>query len=228
MGEKKKISSNPKDLSINELQVLARKLKIEDWQDKNRKELVSAIEKIADYDPKKEQIENIISVAPGGFKSLGQLWFELFQKSKVWTSVITGIVGIIAALSINYLDSKRADIQKSNEIENLDIVTQIDNLNTVENNLENLLEFIKHQRTSLRTTESKIEALTKEKNQLEPIVNANREVIQAIFQQQEENKKKGIFIERLIGFGLGVLGSIVASIIFNLFRRKKKIENNDS
>ena len=228
MGEKKKISSNPKDLSINELQILARKLKIENWQDKNRKELVSAIENIAEYDPKKEQIESIISAAPGGFKSLGQLWYELFEKSKVWTSVITGIIGIVAALSINYLDSNRAEIQKSNKIENLDIVTQIDNLNTVENNLENLLEFINHQRSSLRTTESKIETLTKEKNQLEPIVKANREIIQAIFQQQEENKKKGIYIERFIGFGLGVLGSIVASIIFNLFRRKKRTENNDS
>jgi uncharacterized membrane protein YeaQ/YmgE (transglycosylase-associated protein family) len=228
MEDKIKISSNPIDLSINELQVLARKLKIENWQDKNRKELVSSIENIAVYDPKKEQTEDIINALPGGFKSFGQLWYEFFQKSKIWTSVITAIIGLVASLSINYLDQKQDALQKNNEIENLDIVTQIDNLNVVEDNLENLLDFIKHQRTSLRTTESKIEALTNEKNQLEPIVNTNREVIQAIFQQQEENQRKGVYIERLIGFGLGILGSVVASIIFNLFRRKKVTEENDS
>ncbi|MBC8753809.1 hypothetical protein H2O64_03955 [Kordia sp. YSTF-M3] len=227
MDKKIKISSDPINLSINELQVLARSLKIEDWQEKDRKELVKVIEDIAVYDQKKAQIENIIGAAPEGFKSLGQLWFEFFQKSKVWTSVITVIVGIIVALSITYLDNERDSIKKNNELKNLDVVTQINNLNTVEGNLEDLLDFIKHQRTSLNATESKIQALTKEKDQLEPIVNANREVIQAIFQQQEENKKKGVFIERLIGFGLGVLGSIVASIIFNLFRRKKIVRENN-
>jgi hypothetical protein len=224
MEEKIKISSNPTNLSNNELQVLARKLKIKNWQEKDRKELVLAIEEVAVYDPKKEQIENIISSAPGSFKTLGQLWYEFFEKSRVWTSVITAIVGILGALTIYYLDYKTDSAKRNNEIENLDIVKQIDNLNAVENNLENLLSFIQHQRTSLRTTESKIESLKKEKNELEPIVNTNREVIQAIFQQQEESKRKSIYLERLIGFGIGVLGSIVASIIFNLFRRKKVTE----
>lgn len=221
MEEKTKIGSNPTNLSINELQVLARKLKIKDWQEKDRKELVLAIEEVAVYDPKKEQIENIISSVPGNFKTLGQLWYEFFEKSKVWTSAITVLAGVVGVLTISYLDYKSDSAKKDNEIENLDIVKQIDNLNAVENNLENLLTFIQHQRTSLRTTESKIESLKKEKNELEPIVNTNREVIQAIFQQQEESKRKGIFLERLIGFGIGVFSSIVASIIFNLIRRTK-------
>tara|TARA_R110002051_G_scaffold316471_1_gene396115 strand:+ start:191 stop:883 length:693 start_codon:yes stop_codon:yes gene_type:complete len=230
MSEKLKISSNPKDLTVNELQSLARKLKIDEWQEKSRKEIIRAIGEIAEYDPKKEQIENILDVAPAGIGSLGHLWYILFQKSKFWTSSITIIVAIAGLVSSFYFDTNKLINEKNKEIENLELTNQIKNLKTVESELENLIDFVKHQQTTLSQTETEIESLIEEKKQIEPIVKANREVIQAIFQQQAENSKKDAMKERAIGFGLGVLGSILASIIIYLFTRKriKSEEKNDS
>lgn len=230
MSEKIKISSDPKNLTVNELQKLARKLKIDEWQEKSRKEIIEAINQIAKYDSKKAQIENILDAAPGGVGSLGHLWYILFEKSKFWTTSLTMLVGISGIVSALYFDTTKLIDEKNKEIENLELTTQIKNLKTVESELENLIDFVKHQQTTLSQTETEIESLVKEKKQLEPIVKANREVIQAIFQQQAENSKKNAFKERTIGFGLGVLGSILASIIIYVFTRKriKVEESNDS
>jgi hypothetical protein len=222
MSKKIKISSEPKQLTINELQSLARELKIEDWQDKSRGEILLAIDKIAAYDPKKAKIENILNSAPGGIGGLGQLWYMLFEKNKFWTTSLTLILAIASVITSIYFDSNKLTNEKKIDLENSIITTQIENLKEVESSLENLIQFVQYQKSTLTQTELKIESLLKEKKQIEPIVLANREVIQAIFQQQAENSKVNAWKERTIGFGLGILGSFLASILIYLLTRKNK------
>ena len=49
--------------------------------------------------------------------------------------------------------------------------------------------------------------------------------IQAILKQQNTYNQRSVWIDRLIGFGLGILGSIIASILFNVFANRKAKKN---
>ena len=62
------------------------------------------------------------------------------------------------------------------------------------------------------------EELKDEQSKLQPLVSADKEVVEALFSAQEARAKESAKVERWIGFVLGVAASIVASIFLMIIQ----------
>ena len=86
---------------------------------------------------------------------------------------------------------------------------------------------IQYQKEATALNEQRIQQLENEKARLEPLVNADKEIVVALFAEQESRVSANTNEERWFGFGLGVLASIVASFLIAIgnyairSRRKK-------
>lgn len=153
-------------------------------------------------------------------------WLSSYKKSPTPTTIISLISIIIAftsiGLSIYKAESNR--IQKINITQNY--TDQYSILKDTERNLNNLADFISTKKGEIETTQKLIESLEQKKSELEPIVNAHQEVIDAIFLQQKRELEKSIWFERGVSFSLGVLASLIASLIWHfIIRIRKKNES---
>lgn len=101
------------------------------------------------------------------------------------------------------------------------IARRLENLNAISRELSSLKGFVEAQKESLALEQRTLERLKKEKESLEPLVSADREIVEAIFKQQERDQAGRIWFERGLGFALGVLSSLVASIVYDLFKKRK-------
>ena len=118
----------------------------------------------------------------------------------------TGLIIVILAIT--------SGLDGQNELsENSDYKEQLEQLNQVESNINELLAFVENQKVELKDAEDTIAALESEQQALEPIVKTNREVVDALFQVQEERTKANVWQERGIGFGLGIVASVIASLL---------------
>ena len=95
-------------------------------------------------------------------------------------------------------------------------------LKSTEKNLNDLSEFISSKKGEIEATKNLIQELEKKRSELEPIVTANQETVDAIFLQQRKDFEKSIWTERGISFALGILASLIASIIWHFVGRFKK------
>lgn len=100
-----------------------------------------------------------------------------------------------------------------NENEPNQLEPEIKKLNEISENLENLKTFIEKQKTSLIENENLIQQLTKEKEELEPIVNTNRDTIESILFLHAKNEKKTKWKNHLFGFFIGVLSSALVTYL---------------
>lgn len=179
------------------------------------------------YDSVTETIELVKPLLTFRFDKFSEIFVDLWVKSykRVPTqTTIFSLFGLIVGLaslviSINVLESKRFEIPKHSQ----NYEQQQDILRQTEINLNNLSAFIISKKAEIDATQTLIKDLEQEKSQLEPIVNANKEVIDAIFTQQRKDFEKSIWIERGISFGLGILASLLASIIWHFVTRLKTL-----
>ena len=127
---------------------------------------------------------------------------------------ITLIIG--GAITAQYLEKR--DFKKSAP-EN--IVAQIQELEKLDAGLQKLTAFIAVQKDELTEKQAVIKQLEEKRTELEPIVRSQSEVVDAIFKVQEQRAKKQKWFDLSIGFVLGILGSLIASVIFKLINRSK-------
>lgn len=127
----------------------------------------------------------------------------------------------ISILSFGYYAVVK-EIKKpvSNEIND-----QLIRLNDVEKSLKTLIQFVESQKKRLSEAESTINKLKAEKTKIEPLVKADRKSLDAIFALQEERSSRSLWTERFMGALLGVISSLLASVIYRLISaRIKKME----
>ncbi|MEM8639125.1 MAG: hypothetical protein AAGG51_09965 [Cyanobacteria bacterium P01_G01_bin.54] len=131
--------------------------------------------------------------------------------------LVTSIILLLFAIGALFWENQKQAVRLEQERrENLSFSKQIDQLNSTEENLKELITFIESQKTQLRRSQDALNSLNEEKEQLEPIVQADRETIEAILDFQARRKRTNVWIERGIGFGLGVLSSIIATSIWTI------------
>lgn len=144
-------------------------------------------------------------------ESAAKLWIHAYLKSPVATAIISIAVGIGGSL-IAYESEQQRNAQISSELsKNSDFNAQIKQLNDTEKSLKTLLEFVSAQKDRVTQNEKNIQQLESEKQRLEPLVSADRATVDALFKAQEERARENASQERWIGFGLGILASMLAS-----------------
>ena len=103
---------------------------------------------------------------------------------------------------------------------NVAIPNQIEKLDQVSKDLESLQLYVKDQKKNLINQEQILKNLKAEKAEIEPLLNANKEVVDALFLQQAKNQKSNVWWERGYGFLFGMIASLVASILYDFLKMK--------
>jgi predicted PurR-regulated permease PerM len=98
---------------------------------------------------------------------------------------------------------------------------QMDELNKVEGSLKNLLSFVNQQKESLSESQTAIHRLKKEEQQLRPVVEADRKLVEAVLASRAQADSRAAWKERAMGFAIGLLSSFLASLIFEYVRRSR-------
>lgn len=146
-------------------------------------------------------------------ESAAKLWIHSFLKSPKITSLISLITIIGVVFVIFQVEIQREKMLEKELSKNLEFKVQIKELSDTEKSLNKLLQFVSSQRERITQYEQSIQQLENEKQQLEPLVNANKATVEAIFKTQEARAKENATKERWIGVGLGILASIIASFV---------------
>lgn len=131
-----------------------------------------------------------------------------------WMSIVGIITALISGILAFFVSPK-------NNPDNEKITTQINNLNTMSDNLKQMISFIDAQKNKMIDEEKLLGDIKQEREKIEPLLVADKKVVDAVFKLQEERQQKSIWFDRAIGFFLGITSSMIASIIINNIRKKK-------
>jgi len=77
--------------------------------------------------------------------------------------------------------------------------------------------FLKREQQRIAETENTIKALQDQQSELEPLVATHRETVEAILTAHARQVRTNVWKDRVAGFGLGVLASLFATLIFEYF-----------
>ncbi|WP_295935450.1 hypothetical protein [uncultured Alistipes sp.] len=132
--------------------------------------------------------------------------------------IVFFIVNCTAFSLIIYQNFGPNSVPKVNVIEN-----QIKNLDTVSDNLKELLIFIEAQKDKILTEQQLLDQIKKEREYLQPLLSTEKELTIAILNAHKRAQQNDIWIDRLIGFCLGIAGSMIAAFLYSLFIRRKRI-----
>jgi hypothetical protein len=156
-------------------------------------------------------------------------WLRWYRKRPTLTALATFLVLLSGALGA-YLDYEE---QQKIELESaaLSYSEQIAELDQVETSLRRLATFVegqrqkveqaeeilddleKKQRQRLAAAESEVEDLETKRKRLEPLLDADRQIVNSIFALQREQESADVWRQRWWGFGFGVAASILGSIL---------------
>lgn len=125
----------------------------------------------------------------------------------IFTVAIGALIFYSGAKTWNYLSGSSAAESQSYE-------KQLATLNGVQDSLDNLKKFLDLQKKELEERETLLSKLRYERAELQPLVEADREVIVSILRIQAEQNSRGLWNERAIGFIVGIASSLVASFIW--------------
>jgi sensor c-di-GMP phosphodiesterase-like protein len=95
----------------------------------------------------------------------------------------------------------------------------IETIGTIGKQLSVLSEFLEKERARVADTEATVKKLNEEKTELEPLVHTQREIVDAILAAHSKRTAKHAWKERLFGFALGVVASLIASFVYEYFKR---------
>lgn len=150
---------------------------------------------------------------------LADLIAESYRRSPKLT--VFGIFFTITIVAVGVFTSEYLKEQDFKKNAPKEITVQIEELNKLDDGLKKLTAFIQVQKEQLSEKQAVIKELEVKRSELEPIVKSQAEVVDAIFKVQEQRAQKNKWIDLSIGFCLGILGSLIASVIFKLVERRR-------
>lgn len=127
--------------------------------------------------------------------------------------------GLVASFAVG-LELKDLIMTTQRKENNLVYERQVERLDQVQESLANLAEFVTQQQDQLKNSRATLQRLEDEKEKLAPVVEADREVVEAILRAQAERNQASVWTDRGVGFLSGIVGSLLASAIFGTFRRR--------
>jgi hypothetical protein len=134
------------------------------------------------------------------------------------TQILIMIPAMLIAFGMEYY--KKHEAEKLRE-QNLVYEKQLEVLDNVQSSIDNLKLFVARQKTQLQEQQAVVEKLKSEQSVLKPVVEANKEVVEALFKLQAQHNSANVWVDRAIGFLLGIVGSLIASIIYTAVRRNR-------
>jgi hypothetical protein len=136
------------------------------------------------------------------------------EEGAYWLAVLYGVMIAIAVTLAYAFQSRPVDSTSSSEYSRI-----IGGVELIGGQLSELGRFLEKERARIIDTEKTVRRLINEKEQLEPVINTQRETVEAILAAHAERTARNIWKERLIGFFLGVFASLLASFTYEYFKQ---------
>lgn len=131
------------------------------------------------------------------------------------------VAAVLLGLILGGISFYQAQEKEKLRTQNLTYDKQLEVLSQVLSSINNLKSFVNIQKNELQEQQAILERVKKEKEKLSLVVKADRQVVEALFRIQAERNRTSVWTERLIGFLLGVIGSLVATVVFSAFRLRQ-------
>ena len=155
----------------------------------------------------------------------GIAWLSLYEQKPLTTIIFTSLSFIGFLASIYLIDQGRKITIEKERLEDISYLKKIEQLNSTESNLKEILEFVKTQKVQLQQSKDTLNSIKEERKKLKPILEAEQEVVVAILDAQEKRQQTKVWHERGIGFVVGMASSIAATIICNAFISWKRSQS---
>ncbi len=130
--------------------------------------------------------------------------------------IIALVIGLLASVPVLIHD--KYVLKKSKH--EFEYSSQLKTLDNVSDNLARLQTFVNDQKRNLVESEKAIKELKEEEKKIKPVIEADRKTIEAIFRLQSEVSARKLWLDRGISFILGVISSMLATLIIAVFKRK--------
>lgn len=144
---------------------------------------------------------------------LATLYARALKKYPVPVGISTAVAALLTALIVVFT-LRQQQLTEQQRIASVGYGEQLTRIDGVQQSLKNLSEFVAQQRTRLQESEQVVSKLQEEKQRIEPVIQADRRTIDAVFQLQEQRSSSSLSRERWIGFVLGIVASLLASFIY--------------
>jgi hypothetical protein len=161
-------------------------------------------------------------------KQIAKGWIWAYLRAPILTMVSSLVTAAIVVGGIFLFELQTRKQREAKLADDLNLAAQVERLDKTEESLKQLLSFVSEQRNSIKNSEVAIKALKEEREKLTPLVETDREKVEALFRVQEERNRASVVKERWIGFGIGILASITASAVIIVIKfltgRKKEAQ----
>ena len=142
-----------------------------------------------------------------------RLWLEQFKRAPAITGVISTIT-VAAVIGISFYSEREARISREARLAaSSDYVSQARVLDETRRNLDSLVQFVESEKKRLQSSQIALDNLKSEHERIKPLLETDRKTLDALFAAQEARGQAALQTERWIGFGFGVVSSIVASLV---------------
>lgn len=158
-------------------------------------------------------------------------WIKAYNKAPRLTLVVTVLILLISGFSIYFSDQTARESREAKRLQSFSYAKQVQSLDETRASLQSLLDFVNNEKQNLQISQQTLQALKSEQERLKPLVESDRKTIDALFAAQEARNQTAQSTERWIGVALGVLSSLVASLVwagiaYALRRNKSDIAAN--
>jgi len=109
--------------------------------------------------------------------------------------------------------------EAADKVEEQEIISQIETLDEISKNLSNLNHFLKIQKEKLELEGNSLQLLRDEQKKLEPLLDADRKVVKALFLEQEQRQRKNKWYDRTIGAIITLFCGGVLQLILWFFKK---------
>lgn len=137
---------------------------------------------------------------------------------------------LIAVLIITWKEKEFINLSlfgiKSKSSESV-ITDRIHQLDGVKSSLKDIIEYIESEKITLGELEQNVNKAKADKNELDTLNAADKEALRIFYKQISDGDTFKVWVERIISFILGVLSSLVASVLWFKYVRRK-LEKSES
>jgi hypothetical protein len=141
----------------------------------------------------------------------------LFWHVIAWGHLVVMAVGFGVLWGLVYL--LQTPIPE-NELSHYTVV--IGDIEDIGKKLTKLAEFLKEERERVAESEATVNRLKVEKIELEPVVTAHRDTVKAVLAAYTKTTASRVWKERVIGFLIGLITSLLAGLVFEALKEIAK------
>ena len=103
---------------------------------------------------------------------------------------------------------------------------QLESLNNVQKSLDDLKMFINRHENKLKIEQEALEHMLNQKQTLKPLLQADQDVVDAMFSIQHQKYEEQKWSDRFVSFVVGVVASIIGAFAFSWLKRRYKLVIN--